>query len=70
MTLNQPLESLVCQIARMSRCECMAAMKSIERPRLDFTDEYLNAASLDQLRHILVAAVIQARKHIPPRKAG
>lgn len=45
-------------------------MKSIERPRLDFTDEYLNAASLDQLRHILVAAVIQARKHIPPRKAG
>lgn len=29
--------------------------------RLDFTDDYLNAASVDRLRHILLAALITCK---------
>jgi hypothetical protein len=31
------------------------------RFRLDFTDDYLNRASVDRLRHILLAAMINAK---------
>ena len=31
--------------------------------KLDFTDDYLNTASLDRLRHILLAALITGKSH-------
>ena len=33
------------------------------RFRLDFTDRYLGNLSVDRLRHILLAAVINAKSH-------
>jgi hypothetical protein len=30
---------------------------------LDFTEDYLNNLSIDRLRHILLAALINARPH-------
>ena len=33
------------------------------RFRLDFTEDYLNSLSVDRLRHILLAALINAKPH-------
>jgi len=33
------------------------------RFKLDFSEDYLDALSLDRLRHILLAALINARSH-------
>ena len=67
MELTESLDTLVSRIARMERAECVMEMRTIEQLPLDFTDEYLDAASLDQLRHLLLAAVVQARKHLSQR---
>ncbi len=62
MRLDRPIQETLVEIYGMERETCLAALRSIERPRLDFTDEFLAASSTEQLKHILAAAVLQARK--------
>ncbi|MCX5658999.1 MAG: hypothetical protein NTW19_04665 [Planctomycetota bacterium] len=72
MQLDRPIEALLCEIASLDRTECVEQLRSLPRPAMDFTDEYLAAMSLERLRHTLAAACIQARKPMrrSPREAS
>ncbi len=55
-------ERSVVAIATLSRDELKNQIKSFKDVlKLDFTDDYLDAISLDRLRHILLAVVITCR---------
>lgn len=52
-------EQATTTIARMKKSELKKRIQSFKgRFQLDFTDDYLNDASADRLRHILLAAMI------------
>ena len=51
-------------IAGLGRNELKTRIRNFRgRFKLDFTEDYLNQLSVDRLRHILLAAVINARPH-------
>jgi len=53
------VERRVVAIAALSREEVKQQIKGFQDARkLDFTDDYLDAISLDRLRHILLAVVL------------
>jgi hypothetical protein len=55
-------EQLVTSIAALGRDELKKRIKDFRgRFKLDFSDAYLDSLSLDRLRHILLAALINAR---------
>ncbi|NBC11259.1 MAG: hypothetical protein GVY24_05910 [Planctomycetes bacterium] len=68
MRFDLPLERLLQQIASLDRAGCIAELKQLPRPKLDFTDEYLEHHSVEELRHLLTAAILAARRHF--REAG
>jgi hypothetical protein len=62
MATNWSFEQFATTIARMDKSELKQRIKSFPgRLRLDFTEDYLNAAPVDRLRHILLAAMITTR---------
>jgi hypothetical protein len=64
MSSNQTLEQTATSIAVLSRNELTRRIKNFKgRFRLDFSDDYLNKLSVDRLRHILLAATINAKSH-------
>ena len=67
MGLDDPIEAVIQTVAALDRDGCKTELRRIERPVLDFTDEYLDSLSIDRLRHVLMAAHLQSRKH---RRAG
>jgi hypothetical protein len=55
-------EQLVTSIAALGRDELKRRIKNFHgRFKLDFSDEYLDSLSLDRLRHILLAALINGK---------
>jgi hypothetical protein len=51
-------------VTALGRTELKRHIKNFRgRFKLDFTDDYLDAISLDRLRHILLAALINAKSH-------
>ena len=51
-------------IAALGRNELKRRIKNFHgRFKLDFTEDYLNRLSVDRLRHILLAASINAKPH-------
>ncbi len=62
MSVDVPIEQLIDQIADMDRDDCIVHLRLFEEPALDFTNSYLASQSDEQLRHILLAACLQARK--------
>ena len=62
MTMDQPIEQVICTIAGLDRDSCIARLRAVQQPRLDFTDEFLREQTLDQVRHLLLAACIQAQR--------
>jgi len=51
-------------IAALDRSELKRRIRSFRgRFKLDFTEEYLNNLTVDRLRHILLAALINAMPH-------
>ena len=51
-------------IAALGRNELTTRIKNFRgRFKLDFTEEYLNKLSVDRLRHILLAALLNAGPH-------
>jgi len=51
-------------IAALGRNELKRRIRNFRgRFKLDFTDDYLNNLSVDRLRHILLAALINAKPH-------
>ena len=57
-------EQTATSIASLGRNELKKRIKNFEgRFKLDFTEDYLNKLSVDRLRHILLAALINAKPH-------
>jgi hypothetical protein len=51
-------------IAALDKDELKKRIKNFRgRFKLDFTEDYLNNLSVDRLRHILLAALINAKAH-------
>lgn len=55
------VEQMTTRIAQMDKDELKQQIKAFPgRFRLDFSDDYLNTAPVDHLRHILLAAALSA----------
>ncbi len=64
MSSAQYVERQVTSVAALGRDELTRRIKDFRgRFKLDFTEDYLNKMSVDRLRHILLAALINAKTH-------
>jgi hypothetical protein len=55
-------ERTAATIATLSRDEIKTRIKDVQESRkLDFTEDYLDAISLDRLRHILLGVVLTCK---------
>jgi len=63
MASRRYLENTATSVATLGRTELMRRIRNFRgRFRLDFTDDYLSNLSIDRLRHILLAALINAKR--------
>jgi len=64
MASEKYFEQTTTSIASLGRDELKRRIGNFKgRFRLDFTEGYLNNMSVDRLRHILLAALINAKPH-------
>jgi len=64
MSSAQYVEKQVTSVAALGRDELKRRIRNFQgRFKLDFTEDYLNKISVDRLRHILLAALINAKTH-------
>jgi hypothetical protein len=64
MASKEYFEQTATSIASLGRSELKRRIRSFKgRFKLDFTEDYLNALSVDRLRHILLAALINTGRH-------
>jgi len=64
MASREYFEQTATSIASLGRNELKRRIKNFRgRFRLDFTEDYLNELTVDRLRHILLAALINAKVH-------
>ena len=64
MSSREYFEQTATSIAALGRNELKRRIKNFRgRFKLDFTEEYLNNLSVDRLRHILLAALINGKPH-------
>jgi len=64
MGSREYFEQTATSIAALGRTELKRRIKNFRgRFKLDFTEEYLNNISVDRLRHILLAALINGKPH-------
>ena len=70
MNPDMPINDLVRTIHCLDRDCCKAELLRFQNPRLDFTEPYLEKMSTERLRHVLMAACLQARKGREKRSAG
>jgi len=64
MTPKQYFEQTATSVAALERPELKKRIRNFKgRFKLDFSDDYLNKLSVDRLRHILLAALINAKRH-------
>jgi hypothetical protein len=62
MTSEKHFEQTAVSIASLGRDELKRRIRNFEgRFKLDFTDNYLDNLGVDRLRHILLAALINAK---------
>ncbi|MGA1979910.1 MAG: hypothetical protein ABSG99_05025 [Sedimentisphaerales bacterium] len=62
MTSEKRFEQTATSIASLGRDELKRRIRNFRgRFRLDFTDNYLDNLGVDRLRHILLAALINAK---------
>ena len=69
MDLDLSLEQLLKKVASLDREACKRELRGLREIPLDFTEEFLDAQSTDQLRHVLLAACLQVRKS-PEQEVG
>jgi len=64
MASRRYFEQTATSIAALERNDLKKQIRSFRgRFKLDFTEDYLNKLSIDRLRHILLAAQINAKPH-------
>jgi hypothetical protein len=65
MASAEYFEQTATSIAALGRDELKRRIRNFRgRFKLDFTEDYLNNLSVDRLRHILLAALINARLRV------
>ena len=60
--MSQAINDMMQTVESLDREGCITQLRRIRRPKLDFTEEYLQGQSLDKLRHIVMAAFLHAFK--------
>ena len=55
---STPIEELAMQIGTMHRESCIYELKNFDGIPLDFTDHFLQRMSVEELRHVLMAAAL------------
>ena len=64
MTSKKYFEQTATSLASLGREELKRRIRNFRgRFKLDFTEDYLNNLSVDRLRHILLAALINAKSY-------
>ena len=64
MASREYFEQAAVSLAALNRNELKKRIRNFAgRFKLDFTEDYLNNTSVDRLRHILLAALINANQH-------
>lgn len=64
MTAKEYFEKTATSIATLGRPELKSKLQNFKgRFKLDFNEDYLNNLSVDRLKHILLAAMINAKSH-------
>ena len=64
MASREYFEKTATSVASLDRTELTRQIKNFRgRFKLDFTEDYLGKLSVDRLRHILLAALINAKPH-------
>jgi hypothetical protein len=64
MASREYFEQTATSIAVLGRAELKRRIRNFRgRFKLDFSEDYLNKLSVDRLRHILLAALINAKPH-------
>ena len=64
MTSREYFEQTATSIAVLGKNELKSRIRNFKgRFKLDFSNDYLNKLSVDRLRHILLAALVNARPH-------
>jgi hypothetical protein len=64
MSSARYVERQVTSVAALGRDELKKRIRNFQgRFKLDFTEDYLNKISVERLRHILLAALINAKTH-------
>ncbi len=56
------VEEMARAVADFDRTRCVDALRSIAWPPLDFTADFLESQSLDRLRHLVMAAMLRAKR--------
>ena len=60
---NSSVDKIIVFIAGLQKTEIKTKLMNFKgKPRLDFTEDYLESLSEDKLRHILLAAVVTKHK--------
>lgn len=70
MHIDASWNELSREIEELDKPACIRELRAVPYLRLDFTDDYLADLPLESLRHVLMAAVLQARKHVPKPRAA
>ncbi|MHC4396996.1 MAG: hypothetical protein ACYS1A_15240 [Planctomycetota bacterium] len=64
MVSRKAFEQTATSIAALGKNELKKRIKNFKgRFKLDFSDDYLNNLTIDRLRHVLLAALINAKAH-------
>ena len=64
MAAREYYDQTVTSIAALGRSELKRQIRGFRgRFKLDFTEDYLDTLSVDRLRHILLAALVNARRY-------
>jgi len=56
------VQAILDELGALDRDRCVEELRRVEEPRLDFPDEFYAEASIEQLRHLLLAALTQVQR--------
>ena len=63
MLATDQVEEMICLVAAMDRQALVEQFRAYRASfPLDFTNEFLNTASLDRLRHVFIALCLQQQR--------
>lgn len=62
MVFKHCVDDVLAELPQLDRQTCVQYLRAFDRPRLDFTDEFLHSLSVEKLRHLLNAACEQAKE--------